>query len=77
MSSTRATPSLKTNHYSTQPSASVKNVIYTTRFARGVNRVTSHLFVIGYVTLLFKVFYTNNVSAKIRSYDILDLFLIQ
>ena len=40
MFSTRAAPSLKTNHYSPQPSASVNNVIYSTRFARGVNRVT-------------------------------------
>ena len=35
MFSTRASPSLKTNHYSPQPSASVNNVIYHTllRFA--------------------------------------------
>ena len=34
MFSTRASPSLKTNHYSPQPSASVNNVIYSTCFAR-------------------------------------------
>ena len=39
-------PSLKTNHYSPQPSASVNNVIYSTCFARGVNRITTHLFVV-------------------------------
>ena len=46
MFSTRASPLLKTNHYSPQPSASVNNVIYSTRFARGVNRITTHFFVL-------------------------------
>ena len=32
-------------HYSPQPSAPVNNVIYSTRFARGVNRITTHFFV--------------------------------
>ena len=32
MFSTRAAPSLKTNHYLPQPRASVNNVIYSTRF---------------------------------------------
>jgi hypothetical protein len=41
MFSIRAAPSMKTNHYSTQPSASVNNVIYAIRFARGVNHVIS------------------------------------
>ena len=45
MFSTRAPPSLKTDHYSAQPSASMNNVIYATRYARGINHVTSHLFV--------------------------------
>ena len=47
MFSTRAAPSLKINqyHYSPQPPASVNNVIYSTRFARGVDRVTSHLLI--------------------------------
>ena len=46
MFSTRASPSLKTNHYSPQPSALVNNVIYSTRFGRGVNRITTHFFVL-------------------------------
>ena len=44
--STRAPPTLKKNHYSVQPSASINNVIYATRFARGVHHATSHLFVV-------------------------------
>jgi hypothetical protein len=46
MFSTRAAPSMKTNRHSTQPSASVNNLTHATRFARGVNHVTSHVFVI-------------------------------
>jgi hypothetical protein len=35
----------KTDHYSTQPSASVINVIYATLYARDVNHVISLLFI--------------------------------
>ena len=54
MFSTRTSPSLRTNHYSPQPSASVNNVIYSTRFARGVNRITTHS--LRFVTLYYYIF---------------------
>jgi hypothetical protein len=43
MFSTRAMPSLKTNHYTIQLSASVNNKFYHTRSTREVNCVTPHL----------------------------------
>ena len=58
--STQGSPSLKANHYSPQPSASVNNVIYSTRFARGVNRITTHFFVLQHYITVCKTYFTLN-----------------
>ena len=66
MFSTRASTSLRTNHYSPQPS--VNNVIYSTCFARGVNTLLR--FVTLYYTI-YTVLHYNTLHYTTLHYTIL------